>query len=81
MKEMGQESEESLYNMGRDGIEGVSELIERETASDRAGEVTSLERKLDRTIYFMVNDDGDWHFRECSFGARHLTFVINTSSE
>lgn len=66
VKEMGQESQEELYAMGREGIEGVSQLIERETQSDKAGEVRSLERKLDRTIYLLVKKDrkeNNWQFR------------------
>ena len=64
-KEIGTESEESALELIRE--EGSEEeLVERRTRADIAGDVTSLERELDKTLYLLVKKDrkdNDWQFR------------------
>ncbi|KAJ2771218.1 hypothetical protein IWQ57_002307 [Coemansia nantahalensis] len=49
------------------------EVQPRETAADAAGDVQSLERKLDRTLYLVVKDSsGQWCFPHGDVGGEEL---------
>ncbi|GAA6064629.1 hypothetical protein JCM10212_000598 [Sporobolomyces blumeae] len=51
----GDEDEMLPYAMARDEVEGASEVVQKgEHAADRSGDVKSLERRADRTLYLLL---------------------------
>ncbi|GAA6021485.1 hypothetical protein JCM8202_006391 [Rhodotorula sphaerocarpa] len=59
------ESGRKAFEMAQEEVEGASEFLERETEADRTGDVRSLERKADRTLYLLLQKkraDHAWQF-------------------
>lgn len=55
------------FEMASEEVEGAPEFLERETEADKQGDVRSLERKQDRTLYLLLQKkraDHAWQFRE-----------------
>ncbi|GAA5988574.1 hypothetical protein JCM10908_003626 [Rhodotorula pacifica] len=53
------------YEMASEEVEGAPEFLERENEADRNGDVRSLERKADRTLYLLLQKkraDHAWQF-------------------
>lgn len=69
-KEKGDESPARAYEMAKEEVDGVDQagqVPSRETEADHKGDVQSLERKLDRTLYLLLKKDRKehaWQFRE-----------------
>ncbi|ORY89446.1 hypothetical protein BCR35DRAFT_300632 [Leucosporidium creatinivorum] len=64
-KERGDEGELSAYVKAGEEVEGAPEVVGRESEADRKGDVTSLERKMDRTLYLLLKKDrkdNAWQF-------------------
>lgn len=55
--------------MAREEVEGASQVMEKETEADKKGDVKSLERKADRTVYLLLKkkrSQHQWQFRKSS---------------
>lgn len=55
------------FEMATEEVEGAPELVDRESQADRTGDVKSLERRADRTLYLLLKkkrSDHAWQFRE-----------------
>lgn len=66
-KETGTEDDMRPFEMAREEVEGASEVMEKETAADKSGDVKSLERKADRTVYLLLKkkrSEHAWQFRK-----------------
>ncbi|POY72819.1 NUDIX hydrolase [Rhodotorula taiwanensis] len=53
------------FEMASEEVEGAPEFLERETEADKQGDVRSLERKQDRTLYLLLQKkraDHAWQF-------------------
>lgn len=51
--------------MATEEVEGAPELVDRESEADRTGDVKSLERRADRTLYLLLKkkrSDHAWQF-------------------
>lgn len=67
--ETGTEDDMRPFEMAREEVEGASLVMEKQTAADARGDVTSLERKADRTVYLLLKKKRTqhaWQFRESS---------------
>ncbi|GAA6030717.1 hypothetical protein JCM8097_006286 [Rhodosporidiobolus ruineniae] len=62
-------SEEREYEMAREEVEGSKEALPRETEADRTGDVKSLERRADRTLYLLLKKKRDQHAWQFPQGA------------
>ncbi|GAA5937814.1 hypothetical protein JCM1841_004066 [Sporobolomyces salmonicolor] len=60
-KERGDEDDMRAYAMAQEEVEGASEVMTRETEADRKGDVKSLERKVDRTLYLLLKKKRNNH--------------------
>ncbi|GAA5978558.1 hypothetical protein JCM5350_003140 [Sporobolomyces pararoseus] len=60
-KETGTEDDMRPFEMAREEVEGASEVMEKETAADKSGDVKSLERKADRTVYLLLKKKRSEH--------------------
>lgn len=71
-KEDGTEAEARAFEMAQEEVEGAAKVVQRENEADKTGDVRSLERKGDRTVYLLLKKDRKshaWQFREfCSYG-------------
>lgn len=55
------------FEMATEEVEGAPELVDRESEADRTGDVKSLERRADRTLYLLLKkkrSDHAWQFRK-----------------
>lgn len=65
-RETGEEGEREAFEKAGGTVEGASQLVGREEGEVTLGE-ESLERKMERTLYFLVKKDRKdhpWGFRE-----------------
>ncbi|GAA5947691.1 hypothetical protein JCM3765_001037 [Sporobolomyces pararoseus] len=60
-KENGNEDDMRPFEMAREEVEGASEVMAKETAADKSGDVKSLERKADRTVYLLLKKKRSQH--------------------
>ncbi|GAA5898057.1 mitochondrial 54S ribosomal protein mL46 MRPL17 [Sporobolomyces salmoneus] len=60
-KESGTEDDMRPFEMAREEVEGASLVMEKETAADKQGDVKSLERKADRTVYLLLKKKRSQH--------------------
>jgi large subunit ribosomal protein L46 len=71
--------EQRAREMAGEEVEGAKEVVGRlETEADKKGDVRSLERKADRTLYLVLKKDRKehaWQFRTLSF-LSFLSFLL-----
>ncbi|GAA5844112.1 hypothetical protein JCM5353_001092 [Sporobolomyces roseus] len=60
-KEIGNEDDMRPFEMAREEVEGASQVMEKETEADKKGDVKSLERKADRTVYLLLKKKRSQH--------------------
>ncbi|GAA6024791.1 hypothetical protein JCM10207_005587 [Rhodosporidiobolus poonsookiae] len=69
-EDTGAEEEGRAYEAAREEVEGSSEVVGRlETQADKTGDVRSLERKADRTLYLVLKKDRKEHAWQFPQGA------------
>ncbi|BGP20988.1 hypothetical protein JCM10213_000184 [Rhodosporidiobolus nylandii] len=62
-------TEQREFELAREEVEGSREVVPRETEADRKGDVKSLERKADRTLYLLLKKDRKEHAWQFPQGA------------
>ncbi|BGP44080.1 hypothetical protein JCM10450v2_008297 [Rhodotorula kratochvilovae] len=60
-EDKGESDERRAFEMAGEEVEGAPEVMQRETEADRTGDVKSLERKADRTLYLLLKKKRDEH--------------------
>ncbi|GAA5989591.1 hypothetical protein JCM11641_002757 [Rhodosporidiobolus odoratus] len=63
------ESEEREFELAREEVEGSKEVVGRVSEADEKGDLRSLERKADRTLYLVLKKERDEHSWQFPQGA------------
>ena len=66
-KETGAEDPRRAYEIAADEVEGAAKVDVSENVADASGDLHSLERKMDRTVYLLLKKnrkDHAWQFRK-----------------
>ncbi|GAA5838115.1 hypothetical protein JCM11251_004711 [Rhodosporidiobolus azoricus] len=62
-------SEEREFELAREEVEGSKEVMERENEADKKGDIKSLERRAERTLYLLLKKKRDQHAWQFPQGA------------